>query len=194
VKHGLTGKEAVIPGEDPDTYDAFRGALWAQLGPQGPLEETLVDGIAADFWRMRRVRALEAALHRRLYEERVIDRAAAVLAHDANDPLKRMTERLGTVHFSVEQQTARDDARAIAAEASARMADPLVQATYGLETGGETFAILYRHEVSLKRSVERALHELQRWQAARQGTAVTPPAVLDVDVVVRQADNQEFQP
>lgn len=41
-----------------------------------------------------------------------------------------------------------------------------------------------RYEAAAERSLYKALHELQRLQAARQGQAVTPPAVLDVDVTV----------
>jgi hypothetical protein len=35
------------------------------LNPQGELKEVLVEKIAADFWRLKRVPVLEAALHRR---------------------------------------------------------------------------------------------------------------------------------
>jgi hypothetical protein len=41
-----------------------------------------------------------------------------------------------------------------------------------------------RYENSLERSLFRNLHELQKLQAARSGVAVTPPAVVDVDVNV----------
>ena len=39
-----------------------------------------------------------------------------------------------------------------------------------------------RYETALERSLYKALHELQRLQAARQGCVVPPPAVVDVDV------------
>ena len=41
---------------------------------------------------------------------------------------------------------------------------------------------LSRYETTLERSMFRALHELQRLQAARSGQSVAPPAVLDVEV------------
>ena len=62
LKHGLTGKRIVLPNENPDEFDAFRGALWFNLDPQGALEEVLAEKIVADAWRLRRVPVLE---HRR---------------------------------------------------------------------------------------------------------------------------------
>lgn len=44
--------------------------------------------------------------------------------------------------------------------------------------------LICRYETHLHRAFQRDLHELQRLQAARKGTPVNPPAVLDVDVAV----------
>jgi hypothetical protein len=65
LKHGLTGKQVVLPGEDPAEFDSFRSDLIADLAPQGALEEILAEKIVTDTWRLRRVPVLEAALHRR---------------------------------------------------------------------------------------------------------------------------------
>jgi hypothetical protein len=43
-----------------------------------------------------------------------------------------------------------------------------------------------RYESGLERSLFRALHELQRLQAARAGVIVPPPAAMDVDLTVHQ--------
>ena len=43
-----------------------------------------------------------------------------------------------------------------------------------------TLAKVQRYEAGLERSLYRALHELQRLQAARQGQHVPPPAAVDV--------------
>lgn len=48
--------------------------------------------------------------------------------------------------------------------------------------GGEKMALLSRYETTLERSVYKALHELQRLQAARDGGFVPAPAVADVEV------------
>ena len=49
--------------------------------------------------------------------------------------------------------------------------------------GREKLSVLSRYEVSLERSLYRA-HELKRLQALREGRAVPPPEVVDVDVSV----------
>lgn len=48
--------------------------------------------------------------------------------------------------------------------------------------GREKMAVLSRYEATLERSFYRALHELERLQAARQGQAVPLPEAVDVSV------------
>jgi hypothetical protein len=48
--------------------------------------------------------------------------------------------------------------------------------------GREKMGVLSRYEVKLERSLYKALHELQRLQAARDGQVVPLPMVVDVSV------------
>jgi len=49
--------------------------------------------------------------------------------------------------------------------------------------GANAFSKLSRYETTLERSLDKALHELQRLQAARNANgSVSPPAAVDVDV------------
>ena len=48
--------------------------------------------------------------------------------------------------------------------------------------GRENMGSLSRYEVTLERSFYKALHELQRLQAARDGQAVPLPVLVDVSV------------
>jgi len=57
--------------------------------------------------------------------------------------------------------------------------------------GGDTFSKLTRYEATLERAFYRALHELQRLQAARAGQAVPPPVAVDVDVTVAHLDDTD---
>jgi hypothetical protein len=41
---------------------------------------------------------------------------------------------------------------------------------------------LSRYETAIELQLYRALHQLERWQAARRWAALTPPQVLDVEV------------
>lgn len=62
-----------------------------------------------------------------------------------------------------------------------------VEGTY-VENQASVLVNLSRYEAALERSMYRALHELQRAQAARSGQAVPLPSVLDVDVGVSSHD------
>ena len=44
------------------------------------------------------------------------------------------------------------------------------------------FSKLSRYETAIERQLYKALHELERRQAARRGDSVQPPQVVDVDV------------
>jgi hypothetical protein len=52
---------------------------------------------------------------------------------------------------------------------------------------GDTFTKLSRYETAIERGLFRALHELQRLQAARGGATVSVPAVVDVDISVARS-------
>ncbi len=69
--------------------------------------------------------------------------------------------------------------------ASQRDGDPLPAGVIRDATGADTLSKLSRYETSLERGLYRALHELQRLQAARTGQAVDAPRVVDVDVSSR---------
>ena len=45
-----------------------------------------------------------------------------------------------------------------------------------------------RYEVTLERSLYKALHELQRLQAARDGQAVPLPEAVEVDISISTPD------
>jgi hypothetical protein len=65
LRHGLTGRDVVLPNENPDDYDSFRPGLLDNLNPYGDLEALLADKIVIDAWRIRRIPILEAAVYRR---------------------------------------------------------------------------------------------------------------------------------
>ena len=61
LKHGLLAKEVIIElKEDRAEFDEFFSRLHEDLQPVGMLEEMLVEKIAVDWWRLRRVLRSEA--------------------------------------------------------------------------------------------------------------------------------------
>jgi hypothetical protein len=55
-------------------------------------------------------------------------------------------------------------------------------------SGREKMGVLSRYEVTLERSLYKALHELQRLQAARDGQAVPLPEAVEVDISISTRD------
>ena len=47
VRHGLTSKQTVIPGESQEEYDKFQTEFLRDLNPQSIIERTLADRIIA---------------------------------------------------------------------------------------------------------------------------------------------------
>jgi hypothetical protein len=58
-KHGLYAKELVLPNEDPAELDQLRAFLRAEHQPINTTEEMLVNDLAENFWRLRRMREFE---------------------------------------------------------------------------------------------------------------------------------------
>jgi hypothetical protein len=61
MKHGLTSKQVVIPGEDPAEFEDLRTGLHTDWKPANTQESVLVDQIAQHAWRLNRARRLETA-------------------------------------------------------------------------------------------------------------------------------------
>ena len=60
VRHGLLAREAVIVGEDPTEFDAYREGMLATLAPVGPVEEMLAERVVGLSWRLRRAERLQS--------------------------------------------------------------------------------------------------------------------------------------
>ena len=67
-------------------------------------------------------------------------------------------------------------------ESSGRSGDAFAVGLIRDATGADTMSKLSRYERGLERGLYRALHELERLQAARRGDHVPPPAVVDIQV------------
>lgn len=59
VRHGLTARAIVIPGEDPEEFAQFHSDFCARLRPADAVETLLVDRIVACAWRLQRIVRIE---------------------------------------------------------------------------------------------------------------------------------------
>jgi hypothetical protein len=184
LKHGLTGRQIVLPGEDPAEFDSFRSDLMLDLAPQGALEEILAEKIVADVWRLRRIPQLEAAFYWREKRQKVLSAARAKVSSYETNFIKELGSNYNKSEVRPDQreihQAAVAELRVLEAEPVARLA-PLTSTLEKLVT---TMSNLERYETTLSRSWLRMLHELQRLQAIRAGERVPAPAAMDVDVSI----------
>ena len=68
TRHGLTGSEIVMPGEDAAAYEDLRRGLWQTFKPGTDAERLLADQIAANAWRLMRAQRVETAFLAKLTE------------------------------------------------------------------------------------------------------------------------------
>src|SRR3954447_13942817 len=61
TRHGLAGPFRLLPGEDAAAHERLRAALLARHAPADAAEEHWVEELAFAAWRLRRLRALDAA-------------------------------------------------------------------------------------------------------------------------------------
>ena len=62
LKHGLTSRRVVLPGEDQADFDRLHNQLLSDHTPVGALEIELVAEIAACLWRLQRARRYESTV------------------------------------------------------------------------------------------------------------------------------------
>jgi hypothetical protein len=181
LKHGLTGQQVVLLGEDVEEFENFSQILSYEFRPKGLLEEILVEKIVAEAWRLRRARVLEVAVYQR--EEL---RAKLGAARHEVTKFERDVFQLQGLPTEVEpkdreaHKQAQEAYRKLEAEPTA----PSISLLGKMEKCEEATAKLERYEATRFQAFLKALHELERLQARRAGEDVPVPAVLDVDLSV----------
>jgi hypothetical protein len=181
-KHGLTGRDIVMPHESPEDYDSFRAGLLDNLAPCGDLEEMLADRIVSYAWRLRRVPLIEAGFFRRKYQKTRVERAA-----DEVEKFETSTEKF--LSSLREDRTVTDKAAHAAAERhlnkeTAKLHEITSTLVILSEKSMTALTRIWRYETMLSRAMERTLHEFQRLQAVRAGHVVPAPAVIDMNIDV----------
>jgi hypothetical protein len=181
LKHGLTGRDIVMPNETPEDYDSFREGLLDDLAPCGDLEEVLADRIVAYAWRLRRVPMIEARFSRRTYQATRVKKAA-----DEADKFVSTNEKTYRSLWEgkeVTDKAAYAEAERHLNEETAKL-DEIASNLILSEESTTALTGIWRYEVMLSRAMERTLHELQRLQAARAGQVVPAPAAIDMNIDV----------
>jgi hypothetical protein len=186
TKHGLRSQEVLLPGEDEEGLKELDENLRAELQPVGELENLLVDGIIAAHWRLRRFRRVETGIFAwQLYEELAERAQGEAQTYERSAHEDYMEYQFGpNTRITNEQkhQEALSKAQEMKSKQDAETAT--LGRTFMRDADqANAFSKLSRYETAIWQSLYKALHELQRLQAARHAQGhVPPPATLDVNV------------
>lgn len=184
LTHGLLSRQVLLPGEDEATLAELSGRLRDELRPVGELEGLLVERVIAAAWRLRRLGRVEAGIFAWERLEELAERAE----REARE-YERSTdigENLSGPWITVTNEKKHEQALSRAQQMRSGQEDET--ATLGRTfardaTGANAFSKLSRYETTIERGLYKALHELQRLQAARgAGSGAPPPVAVDVDV------------
>ena len=188
LKHGLRSRGDPPAGRGWGSPEGAGERLRDELQPVGELENLLVDRIVAAYWRLRRLGRVEAGIFAwELYGEwamRARQEAGSYTKQEGGyeeifpDPFPRTTR----ITDQEKHQEAISRAREMEAKRKAETAT-LGRTFIRDADGANAFSKLSRYETAIERSLYKALHELQRLQAARRADGSAPPPVaIDVDI------------
>ena len=181
LKHGLLSREVLLPGEDEAALTELGVRLRDELQPLGELETLLVDRIITAYWRLRRLGRVETGIFAWERFEEMAKRAE----HEAHGFERDRDEYLKVMNVTVTDEQRHEEALERARRMRSEQKDETATLgrTFARDANrANAFSKLSRYETAIERTLYRALHELERRQAARRGAAVTPPQVLDVEV------------
>ncbi len=127
LKHGLTAKTVVLPGENKADFDAMHQQLIEEHAPLGALETELVAEIAACLWRLQRARR---------YESKVLETSSfeVFVSHQLGKGFETLLRYMGAIERQLnraivrlrETQSARRKRAASQPRALAATASPIV--------------------------------------------------------------------
>ena len=182
LKHGLLSREVLLPGENEEALRELGERLRAELQPVGELENLLVDRITTAYWRLRRLGRVEAGIFAwELYQE-LAERAEREARDYESSSLEELVAASDTqITDKKKHEEALSRARRMRSEQEAETVT--LGRTFARDADrANAFSKLSRYETAIERGLYRALHELERRQAARLGGSVPAPVAIDVDV------------
>ena len=127
LKHGLTAKTVVLPGENKADFDRFHDQLIEEHAPVGVLETELVAEITACLWRLQRARR---------YESKVLETSSfeVFVSNKLGKGFETLLRYMGAIERQLnraivrlrETQTARRKLEAAKPKAMAATASPII--------------------------------------------------------------------
>jgi hypothetical protein len=152
-----------------------------------------VDRITAAYWRLRRLGRVEAGIFAWQFYEELAERAKEEAQTYERSSLKDFIENQYGPSTRITDEQKHQEARSKVQEMKAKQdADTtMLGRTFIRDAEGvNAFSKLSRYETAIERSFSKALHELQRLQAARRAESNVPPPVA-VDMEISGASREE---
>jgi hypothetical protein len=198
LKHGLQAAHVVIPGEDPEEFEALLRGLEEDYLPVGFRESLLVERIAECTWRLQRARLMETAImrsehfskekHKAEYEMRQI-----VDTYDQNSNQYHSwhggsddSEESDMADPYVAAARAYEKANKAHEIAEEELTKPLCNLAEVFQGSHRKLEKLSRYETSLERWLRNAMQDLERLQAARKSEAAEAATVIDISDMNRE--------
>ena len=150
-KHGLTGSQHMLPGDDEEEFLFLFNDHVIRFHPEGPAEEKLVHRIAAGQWRLDRIFAMESGILR--------DRFHDVACKDA------FRQQI----YEYKKQDAKQDGKPEPPPPEPPLEEDLIGRAFNADCErANALSKLARYETSIERSIDRCIHQLKIFQEARQ--------------------------
>ena len=171
LQWGLCATEIpVLPGEDPDDFDALRSELHEHYKPTPGIEEALVDHLASLLWRLGRVHRIETGIFAcYLKRSYAADRTRAGLTSMLANAAGGEHTSKPVTDAAVDEDRADEDFQELVDMFDAR-GDAVVDIGRAFVADGQkanALTKLSRYETSLLRAVERTQRQLEELQAVR---------------------------
>ncbi len=184
MKHGLLSKQVLLPGEDEEALRELDERLRDELRPVGALEELLLDRITLALWRLRRLGRVETGIFAWELQEELAERAEREAREHEEDASSAYDAFFGpevVITDEVKHGEAMERARRMRSEQEDETIT--LGRTFARDADrANAFSKLTRYETAIERQFYKAMHELERRQAARLGGSVPAPLAVDVDV------------
>jgi len=186
VKHGLTAECILIADENQEDFETFRDSMAESLQPEGAVESLLAERIVTAAWRLRRTIRLERESVNKDFLKRLEN------WEEECEEIDEENRQLEEESVPEEEQILEDDDcdedgdpifEDYDAEPREKPPEPVSASIAALLMKNTDFyGKLSRYEAHIERGMFRALHELQRLQAARKNGNVSVPAAVDVHI------------
>ena len=185
LSHGLTAEQLVLwPSDEPRAWAELGEKVISYYMPETVPEEILVNRIVKALMDSSHAEQLEAAIVTDGTISQLAGRAlitAKATEHGATDDLEEMNAALDEVEPSDAEG---EPSRGKHADEQRTTSPPrLPRRTLENFVGNlDALGLINRYRSRSDSQLYRAMHELERLQAARRGQELTPPAIVDINL------------